>query len=1028
MMRRPSQDLSEPSRNLEESVGSPTSDAADSDVDLSLPPTREEIEENDARNLAPPPHIAARFYRPTQARRKDSAASSRRNSISSAHSRCSSTHNFGRHGEPQSKHIAQHLRRASFLEDRKARLADRAAHAEKVRLRAATAKATQRSTSNSEERAMAAQLARERNLAEIAAACAEEVKRAKAVAESTKEKREQELVKMRLQMEEKLAEAERRREELRNRNALKRVRGLSLMSRKAVEVLPQVKERESETPVLSDEAAARKLQWWLKAMMRKKAVAEFSHLGLTVDGIRDTSFEKVVELLAEEKVLLVTARMLHICGLQEGEKGSVDEMAAVRSFLSAFLILGHPTQVLSNKDARMEEEQVGAALAQPMSRGDLANPQLQDLVSKARDLLISFENILSRLNDSNNYTPPPALKKALPEVYAAFYNAFIAWKSRDSNALIEVMLMQFVELDAIWQTVKDSTDDASMGPYQQSIKDNQLMLIVRIKKLAGQERGKKLIFDAVRQARKARAKKPTGDTKPRTADNAPASETSTSARNLVSSDSHTLTPPPTPSGKIQAKAIPIKGGLFGLIPDNRIVVHELAINHEYQIPAEEFKDQKRQFHGPLFQEMRAITNENNSEADFNYFLIIMKYIKSQLQRLVQSGNYMHNFIGELLDAEVAERQFTMGSFSYEKFFAAMASLLPKLCAPFRDNEVKDLVTNKLQNGTLVDRIEALTNFIDVMLCDYVNYLLRLAAPQLIESAVPYEMKRFSESLEAEEHALDVAEAVWRTARSKVLLEAGKRDPEGVNHPRARPTADKFYAQMLVDIFTQPTPIDEQAIPEMLRLDFKRIFRISLITQRIVTSGAILLQCKNLLKRDVRSPWKTEASRVFSVLEANHEKLGVTIDGIMAALEAGRSMPAATKTHLRALVTKVLKASAEAAQNKTESREPVLRLLLSRLRGHILARLTAASASEKVRATSAAGEKLASLGLAEFVERVRVLVDEIAKVGTVDRAAHGTWWEMVADKVGNEQNGGSSSSSTTGADANIADEVSNSKSS
>ena len=123
-------------------------------------PTMENSEMSDAQEyFAPPPHLAARFYcNRASARRKSSATSSRRNSLSSAHSRASS---LSRHRETvsgcQSNYVAQHLRRASILESRKARLADRAAHAEQVRLRAALAKAAPRaSVSNSEERALAA--------------------------------------------------------------------------------------------------------------------------------------------------------------------------------------------------------------------------------------------------------------------------------------------------------------------------------------------------------------------------------------------------------------------------------------------------------------------------------------------------------------------------------------------------------------------------------------------------------------------------------------------------------------------------------------------------------------------------------------------------------------------------------------------------------------------------------------------------------------------------------------------------------
>ncbi|KAI1388253.1 T-complex protein 11-domain-containing protein [Hypoxylon trugodes] len=1008
-MRRASVDLTDPSRNLEESIGAPDSTSLDSDLDMTLMAE----EEDGTRIYTPPPHIAARFYRPSQTRRKDSAASSRRNSISSAHSR--SSHGFGHHGGPQSKYIAQQLRRASILEDRKARLADRAAHAEKVRLRAALAKAAPQKCSNLEERALAAAQAREKNLAEIVAACAEEVKRAKAVAESMKEKREQELRKLKAQMEERLAEAEKRREELRTRQAARRSRGQSIMTKKSDSgSLPEEEEHESSSisdiVPMSEDVAVSKIQWWWRGVLKRKAVRQFSELGLNIDSVRDTSFEQVTELLAQEKVLVLTARVLRICGLQEGEAGSVDEMTAVRTFLSAFLILGHPTQVLSNKDHRGEQEQVGSSQGQPIPHDDLANPQLQDLVAKARDLLISFENILSRLTSMNNYTTPPALQQALPESYATFHNAFIAWKARDSNALVDVMLLQFVELDAILQTVKDRTEDAVTDSYQQSIKDNQLMLMVRIKRLAGAERGKKMIFEAVKQARKARAaKKPTGDMKPRVAEHSlsndnPIGGTAT-AEHVVSSQLQTLTPPPTPIKEREPKQKSIPHLSYPpILPDNRVIVHELAINREYRIEYEHFQEQHKLRMEPLFEDLKG--GPRNEEKEFHYLIIMANYIRDRLQHLVKSGSPMHTFIGEILDTEVAQQQFLAGSFSYQQFFSSMGSLLPKLCAPVRDDEVKDLIENKLVQGDVVDRLGALLSFIDTMLYDYANYMLQVAAPSLVEHASAYETKRFAEDIDDGTVTLSRAEISWRNARNKVHAEVARRDPEGINHPRSRPTPDKIYWQMLLDEFTQPSPSDE-AVPEPLALDTKRRARIGQQILRIVTAGAILLQCKNMLKRDVRAPWKTEAGRILTVLESMDDESkplpqSTAVHGIMAALEAGRSMPTATKTHLQALVTKVLAASMEARRENTDPREPVLRLLLTRMRGHILARLQAGSASEKVKATSTAGEKLASLGMPEFVEKVREMVDEIAKVGAVDREAHGVWWEEVAEKVNKEE--------------------------
>lgn len=982
--------------------------------------------DNDAEQLSsrprvhtPPPHIAARLlYRPTnQTRRKDSAASSRRNSISSAQSRSSHGASMGADG-PQSKHVAQHLRRASILEDRKARLADRAAHAEKVRLRAALAKAATKDTTASEERAQAAAQARERNLAEIAATCAEEVKRAKAVAESMKEKREQDIRKARLQMEERLAEAGRRREELRNRNSAKgrRERGLSMNALKPslVEVMPEVaeessKDSEQRRPLSQDVAVARIRAWWM-AMRRKRAVTEFAALGLTIDSVQETSFEKVTELLAQERVLVVTAQVLRICGLREGDIGSVNEMAAVRTFLSAFLILGHPAQVLSNKEGKGEQEQVGATPGKALALDDLANnSHSQELVGKAKDLLISFENILSRLTAFNNYTPPPVLLESLSEVYAAFYNAFIAWKARDSNSLVEVMVMQFVELDAILQTVRDNTEGSVDEVYRRSIEENQLMLLVRIKKLAGNQEGKKLVLEAVRKARKARAKKPSGDTKPRVADAAP-SEAAMSSLNTGNGQStaisHMPSPPATPARTTQSAQM---GGAYtaqvpGLLPPNRIIVHELAISKEYRIDSTEYRAHYRHLLEPLFQEMRTTMQADNQDLHFMLLLEVAKYIREKLQRLVQEGNSMHSLIAELLDTDMAHQQFVTGSFSYEKFFQAMGSLLAKLCAPVRDEELQDLVQNRLSQGNYVDRLEALMGFIDVMMSDYANYLIQVAAPQLMEASTSYESAAFAKEMESGRHNLSAAQAAWKAARQKLYAEVARRDPEGINHPRSRPTPDRIYAQMLVDVFTKPNAISEAEMPEMLLLDHKRAMRAGRSTLRIITAGAILLQCKNLLKRDVRAPWKMEAGRILAVLDAD-QPLETTVEGVMAALEAGRSMPAATKTHLRALVTKCVTAGVETAAAPSDDsdvpREPVLRLLLNRLRAHIYARLSAASASEKAKVTSTAGERLASLGLAEFAEKIRDMVDEMAKISAVDRSSHGTWWETVAERVEDE---------------------------
>jgi hypothetical protein len=642
-----------------------------------------------------------------------------------------------------------------------------------------------------------------------------------------------------------------------------------------------------------------------------------------------------------------------------------------------------------------------------MRRDDLANPQLQDLVAKARDLLISFENVLSRLNAANSYTPPPAQLSTLSEVYATFFNAFIAWKARDSSTLIDMMVLQFVELDSIWQSVKDSTELAVTDSYRDGIRENQLKLMVRIKRLAGAVQGKKLITNAIREARKARiAKKPVGDSRPRAADSPAPSQPTISelsaSEKLVTSHLQTLTPPSTPPRRRNLKADELR--LFRpILPENRVLTHEVAINREYRIEEDALEDRTSTMQS-IFDMMRQELASGNSDA---WVLAMAENIRVRLQQLLKEGNSMHTLVGEALDSELVARELQSGSFSYEKFFSFMATLLPRLCAPFRDEEIKDIVEKKMQTGDVVDRLSALMHGIDLMQLDYANFMLMQAAPELVKNAGQYETARFAELMEETSGILSATEAAWGEARTKVLAEAARRDPENVCLARSLPTPEKIYAQMLTDIFTS---LDASIpIPETLQLDTKRITRIRADVLRIVTSGAILLQCKNLLKRDVRSQWKTEASRIFSVLE-NAKGPEQATQGIQAALESSRSMPVATKNHIKELVARIVSAAAAISCSPspasspspspavTELRDPVMRLLMTRLRGHILGRLAAATEKEKVKSASTASESLATLGLPEFVHKVGAIVEAIGKVGACDRESHGMWYEVVARKA------------------------------
>ncbi|KAK4610442.1 T-complex protein 11-like protein 2 [Fulvia fulva] len=926
--------------------------------------------------FAPPAHIAARFYRNALTRRKSSAASSRRNSLSSAQSHTSSrSHRRGSTG-CQSTYIAQHLRRASIIESRKARLADRAAHAEQVRLRAALAKATPRGNNQSEERAVAAQLAKEKYLAKVAAACAEEVARAKRIAEEVKDRKLAEETRLRLEMEERHAEAEKRRAEYQRNLQIRRARR-AMSAEKKLAVLEEVDVLDEEAIIDEivevegqvDEVAAKRIQRAWHLYQRRKPVVAFKQLYLSAHRAQNTVFEEMTALVADTQVIDATTAMLTHLGLQEPNDANAS--LNTRTFLSAYMICAHPVAVLLNKTGAQE----------------------QDLISKASDLISQFEASVERLAPWNDYTANPMQLETLSQSYTAYTSAFAAWRLQDSSVLVDGMVASFVELDAIWQTVKDDSRGEVASDYRQGIRDNQVMLLSRIRKLAGPDRADMLIKKAIRESRRKRPKQ------------RPASEVRPRGVEAASSDSG-------PSEQVVDEALPtfaVGSGeinkLFTSMPSNRVLTHELAIDKHYKLE-DRNGDLRHQLYRSICDSMKAGFEAGNGAV---WTVSAAENVKEKLLRMLKPGNNMYTMISEALDLDNINQQCQRGVFSYSGFFNFMANVLPKLCAPFRDQEVKAL-TDYLksdENGdelnTMIEKLFRLLRMVDVLSLDYTNFMIMNVAPQLIKEAPGYEQRMFAKDLESHVVTLIRTRRWWQESYTSLTAEADRRDPEGVRHPSDRPSPQKIYTHALVETAISQGELDKDAVPETLLLDLERLQHIRTKAIRVAVVGAILLTTKNMLKRDVRSQWKTEAGRLWQLLSTEPYSTSSLSEPFTAAkafsvLETAHNMPPSTKSHIYSTISRFFSQAAAATSSGEKFTDPVLKVLFQRLKSHVLSRLSAETSADRVRAASSASEKLAACGMAEFTSQVAGIVEVLERVRVVDWEGHGGWYGKIVEEM------------------------------
>lgn len=877
------------------------------------------------------------------------------------------------HGGPYSTHIAQHLRRASIIENRKARLAERAAHAEQVRLRAAAAKAAPR-ISNSEEKAQAAQAAREKLLAEITARCAEEVRRAKEVAEETKEKKAVEQARLEAQIAEKFADAARRKT-IYQMNA-RRPRSTSLAAVEEKKIEP------TELKKLGRHAAAKVIQRsWRKSYGRRIACA-FRDAGINDPKIA-LDFEDVTKLISTEETMTIATRLMKFLGLLDHETVDTARRGAARVFLSAFMIVAFPVQTFSHGGKE---------------------PQEQDLISRADALTLAIRKSVNTLIDEQTL---PVAKDKLQSLFQDFTSGFHAWKTQDLGILADVWVSSFVNFDLIIQTTKESSDGHVAEDYLNAIKTEQTKILVHLKRLLGPDTALDRVRRAVRRARRDRAAKQNQ----RSAENVPRASTPVEMDIDVAAPANFLTPPATP----RAVQAPESVSSFlkklehsmTVLPPNREIAHEILVNGNFDVQEQPWTEARATFMTALKRDMRSSLQTGGVEAETDWTHAMVILIKNKLLQVVTQRHSLYDKINTFLDPRLIAQQVHKGMFDYNDFFVTLANIIKHLCSPGRDEKVKQFSEDR--ESDTVERLFNLIQIIDLMMLDYVNFQFRIAASAVRDKGHEHEHVNFQRDLDNTIHNLDKTRAFWSRGTNAIIS----------NTPR--PNANAIYARALTDLVLSNSPIDHDKLPETLHFDWLRLLKLRARTFHIVAIASVLLTSKLRLRRNRESLWSSEADQLMRInIHATDAA------SIVRQIESGHMMPDSTRAGLMDFVSRVLPTAVlaatqlQAAEEEHDEavresrnfdpvrardpadqdvyfREQVAAFILKSLREHVFVRLSAASTAEKVRATSGAAATLARIGMPEFLAEVAGVVDVLERVKNVDLKSHEKWYDEIANE-------------------------------
>lgn len=817
-------------------------------------------------------------------------------------------------------------RRESFLQDRTDRLAQRRQKHSQVLARgrvdvSAKLEALRESLS-------AAQVARSAIYARIAANGSKEVAKAQLVVQHNREKLRVEQETRRLALEVKLAEAEKRREiALHDRRFARRSISPRYVSSHGESM--ECNECLSVPKLSPDVAALRILKFWQLHVTRFRT-RQFLALHLDYQTVSEIPFDVIADVIKGRDVMSTANALLRILEFTDHNNERGRNETVCRVFLATFMIVGHPGAILTRQ-----------------------GPLEARLIEEAGEFARLFTRWSRRVTSGRL-----CCQESLRASWCRFFSSFEAWKQDDSAHLVEIMVAQYCELDLIYQIVRNDSDSIVATEYHTAIKDNQLMLLSRIKGIAGDDT-RRLLRAAVLAARRKRLPR---RTKPASFD--PAVEHTSQAPGNQAFKFFSL-------GQRQTRL------------SNRQLVHELALNSSFQIskpllPKSEAAledSMKNNFFESLQAEMYA-------GRGVSWIPIVVQECKMRLLRLVMPDSPTFKAITAAFDIPSVEAECRTNTYDYTSFTGIVIDMMSALCSPARDRMVADL---KLLRGIsdtdlFAKRINSIFEVLDVLLLDSANFHLRISAPRLIPEAVPYEQKMFAADVEASIMTIK-ATSLWLESSRGVMLEAAvTRDTEQVKSSRDTPPCLDIFHEAFVQLCTT-----ESEIPETFHLDHERLSRYRGRTSRMIRIAAYIMAAKNLMRPKSKSlnplTWTSLKDRLMLLISEEDDVEAVSIAAeLNNHLDLAYTGAETDRAERHETLTRLLL--------KHKSSDPVQKLLLRRVQ---------ALMGENLRGTEISSTKIAAAGLDDFGVDLQTLLAETASLANLNWSCYSQWYHQILAK-------------------------------
>ncbi|XP_011259464.1 T-complex protein 11-like protein 1 isoform X2 [Camponotus floridanus] len=308
---------------------------------------------------------------------------------------------------------------------------------------------------------------------------------------------------------------------------------------------------------------------------------------------------------------------------------------------------------------------------------------------------------------------------------------------------------------------------------------------------------------------------------------------------------------------------------------NMALAHEIAVDKNFQLQKLEPEDGS--FHRRVKEIMhKAFWNllaQKLAEdpPDYSHALVLLKEIKESLDELVppQNSRIKEN-IREVLDLDLIKQQAEKGVLDFHHYAEYIISVMSKICAPVRDEKIKELS----QQVDIIETFKGVMELLQLMRLDLANFTITMMRPNIIALSVEYEKAKFAEFLKINSNGLQYTE--------KWLLK--HFDPEKIASSSNSDTSNirQITHSLVTEAYLDLLEWDFNPNAETLMLDQGRLLELRDITNRLSVIGSVILLVNNTIGAPIHG--------ISSFKKNIKEHLNALLDSVHSNKDLEAAMP------------------------------------------------------------------------------------------------------------------------------------------